>query len=654
MTRLYATGASLGVLLALAGHVRDPVVVPWDGLHPFLLPAAATSDAPDIPHEVLTGVVRQYCVRCHNDQALRGNLSLEAFEVEEVAERAETGEKMINKLRAGMMPPPGARRPSSDTLLALVETLEGIIDEASARDPDPGFRTFQRLNRTEYANAIEDLLGLKVDAGQWLPLDSYLAHFDNMAVAQTLSATLLDAYLNAANEVSRLALGEPNAAETSATYRVSVYESQHAWERVEGAPFGTRGGMVKDHYFPADGEYVFRFSFWAGDKARYEDLDISIDGERVALLELEVLHIDADLGPNWIMETEPISIHAGHRRVAAAFIEKVAGPYDDILQPHESSLAGTRAAVGYGVTLLPHLRDMTIVGPRDPRGVSEASTRGRIFTCRPTSPDDAQPCAEKIISRLATEAYRRPLSDRELEDIMSSFYDGFAETDGFEVGVRTALEAILASPHFVFRIEPEPAGVQPGESYRVSDLALASRLSFFLWASPPDNELVQEATSGRLADPRVLEAQVTRMLQSPKAEALATRFAAQWLRLQDLDLVRPDAFWFPDFTEQLANNMRRETELFFHNLVKEDRSIMELYAGEYTFLNQRLAEHYGIEGLVGDHFRRVEYPEAMQRRGLLGHGSILMLTSVGTRTSPVLRGKWVMEVLMNTPPPPPP
>ncbi len=654
MTRLYATGASLGVLLALAGHVRDPVVVPWDGLHPFLLPAAATSDAPDIPHEVLTGVVRQYCVRCHNDQALRGNLSLEAFEVEEVAERAETGEKMINKLRAGMMPPPGARRPSSDTLLALVETLEGIIDEASARDPDPGFRTFQRLNRTEYANAIEDLLGLKVDAGQWLPLDSYLANFDNMAVAQTLSATLLDAYLNAANEVSRLALGEPNAAETSATYRVSVYESQHAWERVEGAPFGTRGGMVKDHYFPADGEYVFRFSFWAGDKARYEDLDISIDGERVALLELEVLHIDADLGPNWIMETEPISIHAGHRRVAAAFIEKVAGPYDDILQPHESSLAGTRAAVGYGVTLLPHLRDMTIVGPRDPRGVSEASTRGRIFTCRPTSPDDAQPCAEKIISRLATEAYRRPLSDRELEDIMSSFYDGFAETDGFEVGVRTALEAILASPHFVFRIEPEPAGVQPGESYRVSDLALASRLSFFLWASPPDNELVQEATSGRLADPRVLEAQVTRMLQSPKAEALATRFAAQWLRLQDLDLVRPDAFWFPDFTEQLANNMRRETELFFHNLVKEDRSIMELYAGEYTFLNQRLAEHYGIEGLVGDHFRRVEYPEAMQRRGLLGHGSILMLTSVGTRTSPVLRGKWVMEVLMNTPPPPPP
>jgi len=647
--------ASLGMFLAIMPtHLRDSSVVMWDDLHPLPIAASANSKVSTTSSAILTEVVQQYCVRCHNDQALRGNLSLQTFQVGEVADRAETGEKMINKLRAGMMPPPGARRPSSDTLLALVETLEEIIDKESGENPNPGFRSFQRLNRTEYSNAIEDLLGLKVDAGEWLPLDSYLANFDNMAVAQTLSATLLDAYLNAANEISRLALGEPNAAETSATYRVSVYESQHAWERIEGAPFGTRGGIVTDHYFPADGEYVFKFSFWAGDKARYEDLDVSIDGERVALLELEVLHIDADLGPNWIMETEPISIRAGHRRVAAAFIEKMAGPYDDILQPHESSLAGTRAAVGYGVTLLPHLRDMTIVGPRDPRGVSEASTRGRIFTCRPTSPDDAEPCAKEIVSRLAAEAYRRPLLDRELEDIMSYFYDSFAETDGFEIGVRTALEAILASPHFIFRIEPEPDEIQPGQNYRISELSLASRLSFFLWAGPPDEELIQVATSGRLGNPQVLRAQVMRMLQSPKAEALATRFAAQWLRLQDLDLVRPDAFWFPDFTEQLASDMRRETELFFHDLVKEDRSVMELFTGEYTFLNQRLAGHYGIEGLVGDYFRRVEYPEGAQRRGILGHGSVLMLTSFGTRTSPVLRGKWVMEVLMNTPPPPPP
>jgi hypothetical protein len=669
MTRLYATAAGLGLLLMITDPVQDPAAGHWDAPLPFshatsaapppfahptsAVPAPTHTDVLNIPPRDLTEVVDQYCVRCHNERRLTGNLSLETFLVEEVAGQAEIGEKMINKLRAGMMPPPGARRPSSDTLLALVETLEGIIDEAAGRNPNPGSRPFQRLNRTEYANAIQDLLGLRVDPGKWLPLDSYLANFDNMAVAQTLSATLLDGYLNAANEVSRLALGEPNAAATSATYRVSVYESQHAWERVEGAPFGTRGGMVAEHHFPADGEYSFRFNFWAGDKARYEDLDISIDGERVALLELEVLHIDADLGPNWAMQTEPVFIRAGHKRVAAAFVEKVAGPYDDILQPHESSLAGTRAAVGYGVTLLPHLRDMTIVGPRDPRGASETSTRAQIFTCRPTSSDGAQPCAEQILSGLAAKAYRRPLSDQELEDIMS-FYNSASETDGFEVGVRTALSAILASPHFIFRIETEPAGVRPGDSYRLSDLALASRLSFFLWAAPPDDELVQVASDGRLSDRRVLEAQVMRMLQSPRAEALATRFAAQWLRLQDLDLVRPDAFWFPDFTEQLATDMRRETELFFHNLVKEDRSVMELYTADYTFLNQRLAEHYGIKGLVGDHFRRVEYPESMQRRGVLGQGSVLMLTSLGTRTSPVLRGKWVMEVLLNTPPPPPP
>ena len=294
MTKIYAMMASLGMFLAIMPtHLRDSSVVMWVDFNPLPITASVNSKVSVASSAILTEVVQQYCVRCHNDQALRGNLSLEAFEVGEVADQAETGEKMINKLRAGMMPPPGARRPSSDTLLALVETLEEIIDEESGENPNPGFRSFQRLNRTEYSNAIEDLLGLKVDAGEWLPLDSYLANFDNMAVAQTLSATLLDAYLNAANEISRLALGEPNAAETSATYRVSVYESQHAWERIEGAPFGTRGGVVTDHYFPADGEYVFKFSFWAGDKARYEDLDVSIDGERVALLELEVLHIDA-------------------------------------------------------------------------------------------------------------------------------------------------------------------------------------------------------------------------------------------------------------------------------------------------------------------------------------------------------------------------
>ena len=658
MLRLVAAVASAGVLLTVSGQATDSTGWQWaigpssDRFEAHAVPTSVLG-AHDLDPEVLTEVVREYCVRCHSDRRLRGNLSLEKFEVEDVLEHAEVGERIITKLRAGMMPPPGVRRPAADTLLALVETLEEIIDDDAAKHPEPGSRTFQRLNRTEYANAVEDLLGLTIDAGNWLPLDSYLANFDNMAVAQTLSSTLLDSYLTAANEVSRLAVGHAQATETSATYRVSVYESQHAWDRVEGAPFGTRGGIVTDHHFPADGEYVFRFSFWAGDQARNEELDISVDGERVSMLEVEVLHIDADFGPNWIMETDPVFIRAGHKSVAATFIKNVAGPYDDILQPHASSLAGTRAPVGYGVTLLPHLRDMTIVGPRDPRGVSETSTRASVFSCRPTSREDALPCAEEIVSRLATDAYRRPLSDRELGDLMS-FYEEAEATDGFEVGVRTALEAILASPYFVFRFEPEPEGTEPGEVYQLSDLALASRLSFFLWGSPPDDELMAEAVRGRLSNANVLEAQVERMLASPRAGALAQRFAAQWLRLQDLDRVRPDAFWFPDFTEQLATDMRRETELFFNDLVREDRSVLELYSADYTFVNQRLAEHYGIGGVVGEGFRRVEYPEGMQRRGVLGHGSVLMLTSLGTRTSPVLRGKWVMEVLLNTPPPPPP
>ena len=657
MIRFAGTSAALGVLLTLVLAVQVPIER-LDETAPSRTtlaahPSAAEGVTAEIPAPVLTEVVQEYCVRCHNDRRLRGNLSLEAFDVTNVARQPEVGEKMISKLRADMMPPPGVARPSADTLLALVETLEESIDDEAARDPEPGFRTFQRLNRVEYANAVEDLLGLSIDAGEWLPLDSYLANFDNMAVAQTLSATLLDAYLTAANEVSRLALGHPTSSETSVSYRVSVYESQHAWDRLEGAPFGTRGGVVRDHHFPADGEYSFRFNFWAGDVARGEDLDISIDGERVALLELEVLHIDADLGPNWTMETEPVFIPAGHHRVAAAFVEQVSGPYDDILQPHESSLAGTRAPVGYGVTLLPHLRDMTIMGPKNPRGASATTSRNRVFTCRPTSPDDARPCAESIVARLATKAYRRPLEDRELEDLLF-FYDEASETEGFEVGVRTALEAILASPHFVFRMEPEPEGVRPGESYQLSDLSIASRLSFFLWGTPPDEELVNVAADGRLSDRRVLEEQVTRMLADPRSEALATRFAAQWLRLQDLEAVRPDAFWFPDYTEQLAADMRRETEVFFHDLVKQDRNVMELYTADYSFLNQRLAEHYGIEDVVGEEFRRVSYREGSGRRGLLGHGSVLTLTSMGTRTSPVLRGKWVMEVLLNTPPPPPP
>ena len=611
-----------------------------------------------IPADSLTGVVRQYCVVCHNDVMLTGNLTLSGFSVELAPEMAEVAEKMIVKLRAGMMPAPGAPRPSADTLLALVETLETLIDEAAAQRPNPGGRAFQRLNRAEYESAIQSLLGMQVNAGDYLPLDTKSANFDNIAEAQMLSPTLLDAYLNAASEISRLAIGDPNAGSADRTYTISGFASQT--ERVEGAPFGTRGGASVMHTFPADGEYSFTMTLehtttgagFVGQIMRSEQIEVSIDGERVALLDVDQWMTFDD--PNGIaMETDPVFIRAGPRRVTAAFITRTEGPAEDLMSPHDWSLADRHTGIsGYGLTILPHLRDLVIGGPYSTTGVSETPVRRRIFTCRPTTPDEARPCAEEIISRLAAQAYRRPLEDRDIDGLMAFFEEG-GEESGFEGGIRTALQALLASPYFVFRFEEPPAGVETGDSYRINDVDLASRLSLFLWGAPPDDELMTVARNATLSDTDVLERQVRRMLGDSRAETLGPRFAAQWLRLQDLDKVHPENSWFPDFDQQLADAMRRETEMFFNSLVHEDRSALELFNANYTFVNERLAKHYGIPGVVGRRLQRVSYPDD-RRRGLLGHGSILTLTSHANRTSPVLRGKWVMEVLLGTPPPPPP
>ena len=647
-----AADQSPGVTISPANRAAtDHEVAP---AHSWSRANRTSDEAPDISSEDLTTVVQTYCQVCHNDALLTGNLSLQGFDVAAASDRWETAERMIAKLRTGMMPPPGMPRPGGDTLLALVETLEQTIDEFAAANPNPGSRTFQRLNRAEYEEAIRDLFGLDVNASEWLPPDLYLHNFDHMAVSQPLSPTLLNAYLNAANEVSRLAIGHRNAQPDAKTYLVSTYSSQHEWDHVEGAPYGTRGGIVTTHHFPADGEYVFEMSFWAGDHERFANMDVSIDGERVAHLAVEELRRDADLGPNWKQFTDPIFVRAGQHRVAAAFIRKSDGPYADLQQPFPWSNAGVRFRIGTGFVVLTHLRDLTIRGPFIPQGLSETPTRQRIFTCRPSSRAEARPCAEAIVSRLARRAYRRPLTDSDLDGLMS-FYDTGANEGGFEIGVRTALEALLSSPHFVFRIEEAPEDAdRAGESYRLSDLNLASRLSYFLWGTQPDDELLALASDRKLSKSNVLEEQARRMLADPRAESLSTRFLTQWLRLQDLERVQPDAFWFTYFNEQLRATFRRETELLFHNLVREDRSVLELYSAEYTFLNERLAEHYGIPGVVGEHFRKVSYPEGVPRQGLLGHASVLMSTSMGTRTSPVLRGKWVMEVLLDAPPPPPP
>ncbi len=662
--RAFLPGVSLLGLALFLGSEGGSAPTPHAATgHPAMAVAASNGlDAPRRPDarsdtpssEALNAVVLQYCQVCHNDAMMTGNMSVQGFDVTAAWDHWETAERMIAKLRTGMMPPPGMPRPGGDTLMILVETLERTIDDYAAANPNPGNRSFQRLNRAEYEKAVQDLFGLDVDASQWLPPDLYLGNFDHMAVSQPLSPTLLNSYLNAANDVSRLVLGHPGAAPDSKTYLVSTYQSQHEWDHVEGAPYGTRGGIVVDHHFPADGEYIFEMTFWAGDHERFAEMDISIDGERVALVPVEELRRDADLGPNWNQFTEPIFVSAGQHRVAAAFIRKADGPYADLQEPFGWSNAGVRFRIGTGFVVLTHLRDVTIRGPLDPQGVSETPSRQRVFTCRPTSPESERPCAREIVARLARQAYRRPLTESDLEGLLS-FYDVGASEGGFETGVRTVLEAVLASPHFVFRIEEAPENApRPGESYRISDIALASRLSYFLWGTQPDEELVSLASSSRLSDSRVLERQVGRMLADPRSESLATRFATQWLRLQDLERVQPDAFWFPHFNEQLKTAMRRETELFFEHLVREDRSLLELYGADYSFMNERLAEHYGIPGVVGENFRRVDYPEGMLRQGLLGHGSVLMSTSMGTRTSPVLRGKWVMEVLLDAPPPPPP
>jgi len=607
---------------------------------------------PEFTPAELTGMVRQYCVVCHNDQLETGNISLQHFDVAAAPDMAEEAEKMIVKLRADMMPPPGMPRPAGDSLVTLVQTLEQIIDEAAAADPDPGTRTFQRMNQREYERAIRDLVGLEIYAGTWLPSDQISANFDNIADVQGLSPTLMDGYLNAASEIARMALGQADVQPADRTYANSRYISQHAWDRVEGAPYGTRGGISVLHHFPADGYYSFDLEFMSGwgERLEEQDIDISINGEQVALLYYGG-NVDFQGRRSIPIRTDSLFIPAGQHRVTAAFIRTMDGPYEDLIRPHEFSLTGTEAS--YGTTSLPHIREMTIGGPYDATGISDTEVRRSLLTCVPESPAEEWRCAEEILSGLATRAYRRPLTERDLSGIMSFYEDGFAD-GGFEIGVRSGLEAILASPHFIFRLERQPEDARPGESFRIADLDLASRLSFFLWGSLPDEELRNLAAEGRLSDPEVLEAQTIRMLRDPRSDALGSRFAAQWLRLQDLDKVRPDAFWFPDYSQQLADAMRKETEIFFSNLVREDRSLFELYTAEYSFINERLARHYGIPGVVGDEFRRVQYPQGSNRNGIFGHGSVLVLTSLGNRTSPVLRGKWVMEVLLDTPPPPPP
>lgn len=608
-------------------------------------------------------VITKTCVACHNDRTANGGLSLSSFQVAAAAESVATTEKMIRKLRAGQMPPAGSRRPDETVLVSLADVLAAHADARAAAQPSSGRRTFQRLNRAEYARSIRDLLALDIDAGDYLPLDQMSANFDNIADAQTLSPTLMQSYLSAAAEISRLALGDRAATAREVTFLVPRNTSQR--DRVAGAPYGTRGGVSVVHTFPADGSYRFRTSFhhettgalYGNGRAALhtadapEQIEISVDGERAALLDVDRWMNVSD--PNGVnLQTEPIAIAAGPHRIAAGFIRRLEGPEQDLISPLDWSIASTSIADAYGFTTLPHLRELAITGPTAVTGVSPTPSRQRLLTCQPQTASQQVVCAREILVRVGSQAFRRPISERDA-DALLALYQNAAAGGGFEAGIRMGLEGILASPRFVFRFEERPATAAAGRSYAVSDLDLASRLSFFLWATGPDDQLLRAATAGRLSAPGTLEQQVRRMLADPKADALATRFGAQWLRLQDLDKIHPDVRVFPDFDAQLRNSMRRETELFVQDVVRRDRRVMDLFTSDYTFVDERLAIHYGIPNVVGNQFRRVTYPDA-RRRGLLGHGSILTLTSHADRTSPVLRGKWVLEVLLGTPPPPPP
>jgi hypothetical protein len=662
-----SVAAVLGILLVALGS--DPSHFRGSGAQALAAPeaspvtvAAKTAPAPAtvLSASEATKVVQRTCIACHNDVALTQGLTLQSFDVAKADQNMAVAEKMVKKLRAGFMPPPVAPyKPGGDTLQALAGALETVLDNAAKKNPNPGYRTFPRLNRTEYSLAIRELLDLDVDAGDWLPQDPKSANFDNIADAQILSPLVLDSYMNAASDISRWAVGDRNAAPKKRTWILSDYVSQHPWDHVEGAPYGTRAGLVESHVFPADGYYTFTMTFGlAGNNSRLEDVDVSIDGERVALLHFEryfVRGLDADgrcSGQCGGMATEPIFVRAGEHKISAAFVRQGEGPYEDLVRPHEWSMAGGASGANGAVTMLTHMRDLTVDGPTGITGVSDTPSRKRVFSCRPTVSAEERSCAQQIVTRLATEAYRRQATAEDVAGVMT-FYDQGAQKEGFEGGVRMALEAILSNPNFYFRLEREPEGVRPGRNYELGDVELASRLSFFLWGTPPDSELLDLARQGKLTDKRVLEQQTRRMLADQRSEALGKRFAGQWLRLQDLYKVHPDPNFYPNFDENLAEAMEKETELLFNDFVREDRPMLELLTADFTYVNDRLARHYGFPNVAGSSFRKVQYPDAT-RRGILGHGSILVLTSIANRTSPVLRGKYVMEVLLGTPPPPPP
>ena len=636
---------------------RFALALPVVGVLVIVAAAPAAGQQMRFAEVVGQELVARYCVTCHNDRLRTGGFSFEPLDVADVAAHPEAWEKVVRKLRAGAMPPRPRPRPDQETYDGFRAWLEGELDTAAA-DVNPGrTETFHRLSRTEYRNAVRDLLALDVGVDDLLPADDTSYGFDNIAGVLGVSPTLMERYLSAARKISRLAVASPVPSPTAETFRIASDLGQDS--RMERLPFGTRGGTVVDYIFPEDAEYVFEILPDGPLRIEPHDLEVTIDGERIALLTVGKAPDPDDPRGLYTPQIETLEVRtpvtAGPHEVGVAFLRKTSAEPEGIRKLYLRPFTGEGS--GGDSRYQPYVESLTISGPYESSGarpVEGTPSRERIFTCRPGPGEaaDETACAREILSTIARRAYRRPVTGDDVERLLT-FYDRGRAGGSFDTGIEMALRRLLVSPEFLFRVERDPAGVEAGESYRVSDLELASRLSFFLWSSIPDAELLDAAERRELSVPEVFEAQVDRMLADPRSEALVGNFAGQWLTLRNAAAVQPDEDEFPDFGEGLRRAFRRETELLFGSVLRENRSTLDLLDAGYTFVNERLAQHYGIPNVRGSHFRRVEL-EDRARGGLLGHGSILTVTSYANRTSPVNRGKWVLENILGTPPPPPP
>ena len=655
---------SKGAWVAIVGWTAIMTVAFGDTQAAPLQEASSAVAASVLPRPVLD----RFCVTCHNERLRTAGLTLDTMDVANVSEAVEHWERVVRKLRARVMPPIGRPRPTEAVYDAVVSYLETALDDAAGANISPGRSdTLRRLNRTEYRNAIRDLLALDIEVASLLPADDSSHGFDNVSLAG-LSPTLLERYLLTAGTISRLAIGTQVRAPIVDTVVLPSDLTQDY--HFDGLPFGTRGGLVRSHTFPVDGEYLLdvrlgrdRLGDFVAGLHESHQLEIMVDGERVEVWTLNAEPRRPDesgVGPrDELVDARlkvRVPVRAGPREVGVTFRTKSSALIDAARQPfqrrHTHDTGDQRTQ--------PVVSSLTITGPLAPGSIGDTPSRQRIFVCRPdasdegpvTSDDDAR-CARRILATLARRAYRRPVTDEDLEPLLSYYNEGRSD-GGFEAGIDLALRGVLANPNFLFRIERDPAGVAPGTAYRISDLELAARMSFFLWSSIPDDELLGVAIQGLLGEPAALEQQVLRMLADHRSTALVDDFAAQWLHLRNVASTAPDSRLFPDFDEGLRRAFRRETELLFESVAREDRSILDLLNANYTFVNERLARHYGIPNVYGSRFRRVTFGPESMRGGLLGQGSILTVTSYPTRTSPVLRGKWILENILGTPPPPPP